>query len=259
MIIANFTPDEAHWMHGGIEGHLKTGDIIEVPDPRGRHILNKFDRKGILQLQFRDDPDQKAKEAMAIWRRFWERQIIIFNQDNERRKNTQKEYAEPTKELREHAEKLGLELVGPWSIKQTDNEALRNVLNENAELKTKLEAVMKQMEAISAAMAARGVPMELRTASEKIELGKRGVESQKENPEVQFTKIEDSKVETATPPTKDYAKLVAEFNKLSRDRFGEWVMTNLDRFESGEFPPAVMSMIHEKWERLIQGEFPIPK
>jgi hypothetical protein len=245
-------------MHGGVDGVLKTGDIIEVPDPRGRHILNKFDRKGIVQLNFGDNPDAKAKDAMAVWRRFWERQIIIFNQDNERRKNTQKEYAEPTKELREHAEKLGLELVGPWSIKQTDNEALRNVLNENAELKTQLAALAKQMEALTAAVTARDVPFELRSTAEKIELGKRGVESQ---PEIKLpeTKIEDSTVETTPPPSLDYARLVAEFQKLSKDRFGEWVMVNLDRFESGEFPPAVMAMVREKWERLIKGEFPIPR
>lgn len=238
MIIANFTPDPILWMHGGIDGTLKPGDIMDCPDARGKHILNKFDRRGILVLKFGDDPQKRAEDAMRIWKSFWEKQITIFNQDNERRKNTNKEYVDPTPELREHAEKLGLNLVGPWTIKVTEDVELRRLKAENAELTSKIDRLTTQMSQIVEAMQAREVPQELRTASEKIEIAKRGVESQEK-------------------PAVSDSKLVSEFSTLKTEKFGEWVMTNLDRLQSKDFPPAVLTMVKEKWERLIQGDFPI--
>jgi hypothetical protein len=250
MIVANFTPDPIFWMHGGKDGTLKPGDIADMPDNRARHILNKFDRRGVIILNFGDDPEVRRKEAMQTWTNFWMRQVTVFNQDNERRKNTNREYVDPTDDLRDHALKLGLELVGPWSIKQTDNEMMRNVLNQNASLQSQVEMLMKQVSALTEAMKSRDVPFELRTAAEKIELSKRGAESQPE-------KVEEPQVKQ--PPTPDEVALMKEFNKLDKERFGEWVMRNLDRLQSTEFPPAIRTIVKEKWERLIKGEFPIPE
>lgn len=241
MIIANFTPDPIEWMHGGVDGILKPGEIMDCPDARGKHILNKFDRRGILLLSFGDDPEVKRQEAMKIWKSFWERQVVIFNQDNERRKNTNKEYVDPTPVLREHAERLGLQLVGPWTINPTDNSEVRRLREENANLNSKIELLMGQMKQISDAMASREVPKELRDVAEKIELAKRDTESQKHQPQVA-----------------DNSKLISEFSNLKSEKFAEWVMTNLERLQAPEFPTAVKSMIKEKWERLIKGDFPVP-
>lgn len=256
MIIANFTPDPVLWMHGGVDGVLKSGDIAEMPDPRARHILNKFDRLGVLQLSFGDDPERKREEAMKLWKKFWERQVTIFNQDNERRKNTNREYVEPTEQLKEHAAKLGLELVGPWSIKQTDNETMRNILNENATLKTQIAQLTTQMSALAEAMKSREVPFELRTAAEKIEISKRGAESQPEPKNETPPVVSTPSLEKQQP---EYAKLIREFTKLDEKHFGEWVVKNLDRLQSTEFPPAVLSMVKDKWARMVKSDFPVPE
>lgn len=257
MILANFTPEPIHWMHEGKEGWLKTGDIAEFADNRARHILNKFDRLGLLQLNFGDDPEKKRVQAMETWTNFWKRQITIFNQDNERRKNTNREYVDPSDQLKDHAQRLGLELVGPWSIKSTDNAQMIAVQAENETLKSQVAMLAKQVGALAEAMKSRDIPFELRTPEEKIELSKGGVESQ---PEVKLpeTKLEDATLADSKPAFPDYAKLVNEFSKLSKERFGEWVMTNLERIQSPEFPPAVKTMVTEKWERLIKADFPVP-
>lgn len=244
MIIANFTPDDIRWTHNGLSDVIKAGEIKEFEERRGKFILNKNDRKGLIQLRFGDDPEAKRVESMATWKKFWERQITMYNQDNERRKNTQKEYVEPQPELVTHSEKLGIKLVGPWTIQKTDNAAIQAVMLENVDLKAKLEALTRQMGEIADAMKAREVPFELRTAAEKVELSKRGEESQEPK--------------NQEPPKPDHTKLVNEFSKLSTERFGEWVMTNLDRIQSTEFPPAIRTMVKEKWERLVKSDFPIP-
>jgi hypothetical protein len=258
MIIANFTPDAILWMHGGQDGTLKPGDIKEFPDARARHILNKFDRRGILVLNFGDDPDKKRDEAMKIWRNFWVRQVTVFNQDNERRKNTNREYLDPHEELREHAEKLGLELVGPWSLKVTDNAQIMGVLQENATLKVQLAQLTAQVAELAGAMKSRNIPFELKTTQEKIETSKPvGDESQPDelNPPVNLAPKEVK----AAEPEIDSSVFIKEFSKLSADRFGEWVMTNLDRIQSPDYPASIRSMVKEKWERLIKGEFPLPE
>jgi hypothetical protein len=63
------------------------------------------------------------------------------------------------------------------------------------------------------------------------------------------------------PGKEDYAQereLINEFQMLNRVKFGDWVMMNMDRLQSEDFPPAVLSLVKDKWERLIKSEFPMP-
>jgi hypothetical protein len=243
MIIANFTPDEIMYTHGGLSSTIKSGDIVDLEESKAKFILNKFDKKGLIRLDFGDDPNKKREEAMETWQRFWRRQITMYNQDNERRKNTQREYAEPTPEIVAHAEKLGIELLGPWTLKQTDNAAIQAVLNENTLLKSQITQLSSQIAALAEAMSAREVPFELRSPAEKIEITKRGAESQPVPTE-------------ETAPRMDHRELITEFQMLNREKFGEWVTSNLERIASKDYPPAVRSMVKDKWERLIKGAFP---
>jgi hypothetical protein len=41
MIIANHTPEDVEWMHIGINGIIKSGEVKEFDEGRGNHILNK--------------------------------------------------------------------------------------------------------------------------------------------------------------------------------------------------------------------------
>ena len=252
MIVANYTPDDIEYVFGGITGTVKSGQLRELSDAAAKHILNKFDRRGLLQLRFGDKPEEKQAEALALWKRFWTRQVVVFNQDNERRKNTNREYVEPTQELLEHSKRLGIEVIGPWSVKENDNEALKMLRDENFELKTQLNAVMSQVQELVGAMKARGdVPVELRTAAEKVELSNAGVKIEQEpekapEPDPDVADLENARV------------LINEFQMLNREKFGDWVVMNLDRLQSPEYPPAVLAVVKEKWERLLKADFPLP-
>lgn len=247
MILANYTPDVIEYTHSGLTAQIDPGKVIEVDDSKGNFILNKFDRRGLVALRFGDDPTKKAAEAMATYKTFWTRQVLVYNQDNERRKNTQREYAEPTEQLVAHAKQLGIEILGPWTVKQTDSGAVQQLRDENATLKSQLSLLSEQIADLANAMKAREVPFELRSTAEKVIITQRGAESQLEvKPPAPVASI-------------DTKPLIAEFQMLTREKFGEWVMLNADRIQGNDYPPDVRLMIEDKWERLVKGEFPFPK
>ena len=247
MIVANYTPDPISYTHAGISAVLEPGQLKDLDDNKAKFILNKYDRRGLVALKFGDDPEVKRQEAMETYKRFWTRQVVLYNQDNERRKNTQREYTEPTPELVAHAKKLGIELVGPWTVKQTESGAVQALRDENATLKSQLTLLSEQIAELAKAMKAREVPFELRSPAEKVLLTQRGAESQLEvKPPAPVAPI-------------DTKPLIAEFQMLTREKFGEWVMLNIDRIQANDYPPDVRLMIEDKWERLVNGEFPIPK
>lgn len=150
MHVANFTPDKIKWMHVGITGTLKPGDITEFDDARGKHILNKWGQRGLLRVTFedRDNEDEKRVEAMEIYNEFWVKQITNFNQHNESLKNENKPYVYPTKELRGKAEDLKIQLVGPWEVKTepagVDQKELDSLKEQIAKL-SKLEDMVGQL------------------------------------------------------------------------------------------------------------------
>lgn len=245
MVIANFTPDPIPWTHAGICGVVKPGEIVEMEANRGNFLLNKHDKRGLLTLKFGDNIEEKRAAAMEIWERFWRRQIINFNQDNERRKNTQKEYVEPSNEVLSHAQKLGIELVGPWTIRQTDDAAVAALRKEKNDLEVKVETLTRMVSDLTDAMKTLNIPIQLRTAAEKIDQAKQEAADEKG--------AESSNKSAAD----ENAKLISEFTTLKTEKFGEWVMTNLDRLQSPEYPSAVLALVKEKWGRLIEGQFPV--
>lgn len=146
MIIANFTPDTIEWMHAGINGTLRPDDVKEFEESRGNHILNEFTARGLLRMEFGDDQEIKKKEAMAIYTRFWEKQIVVFNQHNERLKNENKAYVMATPELEKKAKEMDIGLVGPWKLKiPAQNKKIEKLETENRELYGKLDKLQDQM------------------------------------------------------------------------------------------------------------------
>jgi len=145
MIIANFTPDKIHWTHEGIGGVLKPGDVTEFPDNRAKHILTKFDTRGVLQLRYGDNEEERRAQAMETWRRFWEHQVIVFNQHNEGMKNANKPYIRAPKHIEDHAKLLGIGLVGPWMI-QRETPDLERMRAENATMKEEVSNLKNMIE-----------------------------------------------------------------------------------------------------------------
>jgi FtsZ-binding cell division protein ZapB len=162
MIVANFTPDPILWKHMGITGTIpglkegSTNHVVEMDNARARHILNAFEKIGLVQMQFGDDPELKEKESMAQYQRFWEHQIEVFNQNNEQQKEQGNRYSKPTDLLELKAKELGLELKKPWMVPVKDDAVMKTLRDENAELKASNKEQGKQIAQILAMLEGKG-------------------------------------------------------------------------------------------------------
>jgi hypothetical protein len=147
MIVANFTPDIVEWQHVGITGTLLPNDVVDLPEGRANHILNKFGRRGVIVMNFGDKEEESREKAMELWRDFWEYQITQFNQHNENQKEKGNRYERPTKEILDHAEILGLELLSPWIVKKDSGSG-------SGGNNTEVEAMKQQMGMLSSTVSA---------------------------------------------------------------------------------------------------------
>lgn len=154
MIIANFTPDDIPWMHIGVNGVIPAYDpddpekkhIVEMDEGRAKFILTTMGRRGLVQMQFNDDVEKKKRQSEALYHQFWEDQITTQNQINEDQREKGNRYAKPSEELIEHAERLGIEILKPWTVKKAeDPEAIRILKKENDDLKKSVTDMGEQM------------------------------------------------------------------------------------------------------------------
>ena len=265
-VVANYTPDDIDWYHGGANGVIKSGQLKEFESPRANYILNKYGPRGLLRMKWDDKIDEAQKTAQKRWEEFWTRQIINFNQDNERRMNTQKEYVHPTNQLQEHADRMGIKLVGPWTLRNlpADDSSVRAMKSENEGLRAELNELKEMFKELVIATKGTNVPNELRTAAEKVAISQDDTPAVEAKPAEPAKKNEDkSPAEgdgvTFIPTTADHRKLIAEFQMLQRDKFLEWVSANALRLQHHTYPSEVLTLVKQKWERLIgeESDFPL--
>lgn len=243
MIIANYTPEDVEWQHVGINGIMKSGEVKEYDEGRGNHILNKWGARGLLALKFGDNQDEKKREALAVYKKFWERQITNFNQNNEKRKATQLEYVFPTDQQEKHAKELGMDVLGPWKQKEERGAREQQLADENAELRIsvkKANARLDEMMAKFDKFTQRfGDPKDMVT---------------EETPMEKAGAVPDT---SKSPIIADDEYLRKQFKLMQKKPFKEWIIDNFAIFNNVN--PVIMNEIRQKWLTLFPGEdFPIP-
>ncbi|MEE9365991.1 MAG: hypothetical protein V3W44_04810 [Dehalococcoidales bacterium] len=147
MIVANFTPDTVEWLHIGIVGKIAPGQVKEFDEARANHILSKYGRRGLLRMEYGDDEEVKKKEAMILYNRFWEIQIVNFNQHNETLRNENRAFVHATPDVEAHAKAMGHELVGPWKVLKSDSsKEIGELKKENAGLREDMGKLQAQLQ-----------------------------------------------------------------------------------------------------------------
>ena len=252
MHIANLTPDPIEWMHIGVTGTLKPGDIKEFDDRRGSHILTKFARRGLVKLAYNDDLTEKRKQALESWEKFWRYQVTVFNQDNERRQSTNREYVYPTRELEEHAKELGMKLVGPWTQERnegTDMKAVMDMLakvNEQNAIIAQLTQQVAELHAKQGGTAAAAIQKaDEQKAEEELKISKQ--EAKKT-----LKKFKEEEVKNDVEP------YLNEFMGLNKEDLTKWVLDNADFLQSNSYPRAAYEMLKTRWENINNKKDPFP-
>jgi hypothetical protein len=134
VVVYNPTDEEMIATYIGLTDKILPEQKLKVDDARGRSYLNELGPRGLVQLEFGDEGDGVAKKADAGRRKCYEfrrKQILRYNQTNERQKQNGGAYQEPPDYIRRWSENLGLKLLEPFAF--TDDASIRmaDVKQEN--------------------------------------------------------------------------------------------------------------------------------
>ena len=172
----NPTNETLNMMYGGIsiimEPPPAPSHKMNVEDPTGKHLLNRFAQRGLCQLVFGDD--EKIVGAQGVERNleFKKTQIVRYNTQNEQRKMAGMGFLPPTETVKQYAFELGIKLLEPYSLKDMEVSAIHNAVKENLELKGRLEGQGIEMEALKSQVQTLIALMQGVAEAKKTPLGK---------------------------------------------------------------------------------------
>lgn len=246
MKIANFTPEAIEWTHEGITGIIQPGEVKDFPDNRAKFILSKMDRRGLVQMELGDDKDNcklKREESMKRYIDFWQYNVISFNQNNETRKMENKHYLKAPKHIAKHAEELGIDLVGPWTIKANKSDdpgaigALQKQIDQLTTIVTALLTGKMAGEAIS------GIPAETANAAVEDNIPPAQVFDSEET--FKGIAFPDSKV-TVQPET-DWNDVYNSFKFVPKTKLESYFQENKELIKG--WPPDILTKFIERYEK----------
>lgn len=146
LFLWNPTGEDFDYTYGGLSYRLEAGKKKRVSEAEGNHVLNALGSRGVTRLVFDDEgksinEDKIKADALDRNREFKERQIIHYNERNERRKASGQPYDAPTKEVKKFAIELGIELLKPYEMAKGEVAQVAKVTAENEALKKQLEGM----------------------------------------------------------------------------------------------------------------------
>ncbi len=156
----NPTDESFVMQHAGISMTLKSGKKMEVEDACGKHLLNSHSTRGLCQLTYGCDEEKIRKDGVERNREFKKRHVVTYNQRNENRKQMGLPYQPPTKEVRQYAIDLGLELLEPFAVRDTEREAISAEKRKNEELQQKVDTLTQQIQDLMSAVGEMTKPPE---------------------------------------------------------------------------------------------------
>jgi hypothetical protein len=257
MIVANFTPDDLEWTHIGVTGTIKSGQILEMEDNRARHVLNKLEARGLLRMQFGDDPGEKQQVALGIYKGFWVKQITGFNNDQDRRKDTHRDPIYPHEQLMNKAKELGVEILGPWAYKPSETTELGQMRKENSELRGQVAMLMEKMNDFMKATGTKDTPVAMKPIEERVQMA---AKKQVFEAKVEMPPVTEDPLGLATPLPEELDKLWKTVDKMKKDKFVEWIMENAAILNDPKTPPALVKRLEMKWKQAVPStDWPLPK
>ena len=146
----NPTSEDFGLTYGGLSYTLAAGKRLKVEEAMGNHALNALGSRGLTKLIFDEDGHSVAEEqigadALERNKEFKIKQVVTYNERNERRKASGQPYDTPTPIVKKYAVELGIELLQPYNMATGEVGKIGELSRENAELK---EQARKQGEDI---------------------------------------------------------------------------------------------------------------
>jgi uncharacterized protein with von Willebrand factor type A (vWA) domain len=140
----NPTNEDFPLTYGGLSYTLYAGKKLKVEEAMGNHALNALGSRGLTKLVFDDEghsvaEEQIGQDAIARNKEFKVRQIVTYNERNERRRTSGQPYDLPTKTVQKYAVELGIELLKPYTLATAEIGQIGTLSKENEDLKIQLK------------------------------------------------------------------------------------------------------------------------
>ena len=138
------------FQYGGLSYTLEAGKRKKVEEAMGNHVLNALGARGMTKLEYDEDgkivnEDKNTRDAIQRLRDFKIRQVLVYNERNERRKAAGQSYDVPTDTVKRYAVELGIELLKPYVMAEAEKGQIGKLTFENEQLKLQMNEMMKQM------------------------------------------------------------------------------------------------------------------
>lgn len=257
-VLFNPTNEDLSAQHVGETVIIKAGKKIKVDDKRARHVLNVLAPRGLLTLDYGDEGDKEKIKAEIGRRRNFEfkrKQVIRFNQENEKRMDQKLGYQEPTKQIAAYADEIGIALVQPYKAPDETTTKIADLTKEREDLAAKVKEKDEEMQAL------KGEIGELKTTLQNfmkmVEGGKSGSQTRAKPGSDKNSKDKTTVDKEAEPELseEEQAKaIIKEFSGLSKYKFQDWVLQN--RSQIPTYPKAVQDKIYVMWKKFFKEDFP---
>lgn len=209
-VIFNPTNESFDAQYVGEYVTIKAGAKLKMDDPRARHILNELGQRGLCRLEYGDDEEPIAAAGIKRNRAFKLKQVMVYNQMNEARRQQNQSYMEVSPHVQAYADELGVGIIMPYNIKDDERSELATLRAERDEDKKEMKDL-------------RDMVARLLAAQE---------EGNKVNP-------------NETPEETTIATNRLKYHKLSKKTMEGWIRKN--KAEIGAWPEENKSEIRKKY------------
>jgi hypothetical protein len=146
----NPTNEDLHLTYGGLNYTVPAGKRLKVEEPMGNHALNAMGSRGLTKLVFDDDgksinEEKIEKDAVERNREFKIKQVVNYNERNERRKAAGQAYDTPTQTVRRYAAEIGIDLLLPYTMAEGERGQIGTLTRQNEEQKQQIEQQNREM------------------------------------------------------------------------------------------------------------------
>lgn len=145
IMLFNPTNEVLEMQFAGITKRIISGERVKVSDAEGNHLLNSMGGRGLTQLEYGCDEEKVTKDAINRNIEFKKKQISEYNQRNESRKQMGMGYLPPTEYIKKCALELGIGLLEPYTMKDTEKSEISRLLTENNELKVQMAQLLNKV------------------------------------------------------------------------------------------------------------------
>lgn len=254
-VLFNPTNEDLDAQYIGETTIIPAGTKKKVDDKRARHILNVLGSRGLMTLDYGDEGENEKTKAEVGRRRnhqFKLKQVLRFNQQNEARQAQRLPYQDPTEQIADYAEEVGVPLLQPYRV---EDESVSKIADLKKQLEDSAAEVKEKDEEVKAMKAELGEVKELLTKLVKVQEGS-STAPEKKQPKA--AKAEDKKeakepgddAESSEADTSDI--IIKQFSGLSKTKLQDWVIKNKKLIPT--YPEAAQVKLAALWKKFFKED-----